>query len=243
MKGRGRKKAPEVTAHSPCRSEEQHRDKKKTRRRVATFQTRGWREGRKESCTSTPPTPPLPPPPRGGPGKAAPYPALSGAAVCIHEPQPSRSPARRAEAGSMGGGGGPAIVSPLVLSAPHFHQFSQAVPPRLVQTQTLPPGCLPTTAPSLKINPSLCTTCLSLLPSPLSLPRGDSSANPVASPRIQTKEGRGRGSPCPHRRPPRWPFLGFPYEEAARLSHQPRFSLTLPSETRPKPLRLRLPGD
>ena len=44
----------------------------------------------------------------------------------------------------------------------------------------------------------------------LSLPRGDSSANPVASPRIQTKEGKGRGSPCPHRRPPRWPFLGFP---------------------------------
>ena len=149
--------------------------------------------------------------------------------------------------GAWGGGGwsgvGPAIVSPPVLSAAHFHQFSQAVPPRLVQTHTLPPGCLPITAPSLKINPSLCTTCLSLLPSLLSLPRGDSSANPVASPRIQTQEGKGRGSPCPHRWPPRWPFLGFLYKEAARLSRRPRFSHTLPSETRTKPLRLRLPRD
>ena len=32
MKGRGRKKAPKVTAHSLCNSEEHHRDKKKTHR-------------------------------------------------------------------------------------------------------------------------------------------------------------------------------------------------------------------
>lgn len=242
MKGRGRKKAPEVTAHSPCRSEEQHRDKKKTRRRVATFQTRGWRAGRRvaHQHPQLPHSHPHPEEAQEKPPPTLPSVGQRSASVSLSPAAPQPGGQRP---GAWGGGGGPAIVSPLVLSAPRFHQFSQAVPPRLVQTQTLPPGCLPTTAPSLKINPSLCTTCLSLLPSPLSLPRGDSSANPVASPRIQTKEGRGRGSPCPHRRPPRWPFLGFPYEEAARLSHQPRFSLTLPSETRPKPLRLRLPGD
>ena len=32
LKGRGRKNAPEVTAHSPCSSKEHHRDKKKTHR-------------------------------------------------------------------------------------------------------------------------------------------------------------------------------------------------------------------
>ena len=140
MKGRGRKKAPEVTAHSPCSSEEHHGDKKKTHRRVATFQTRGWREGRKESCTSTPPTPPLPPWPRGGPGKAAPYPALSGATVCIREPQPSHSPARRAEARSMGGWrGGP---SHCLSTGPKCGPLLSALP------SSSPQACADTYAPT-----------------------------------------------------------------------------------------------
>ena len=152
--------------------------------------------GRKESCTSPAPTPRLPLPPRGSPGKASLYPALSGATFYIHEPQPSCSPAGGQRPGA---GAGPRhCLSICPKWGPRFHQFSQAVLPRLVQTHTIPLGCLPTTAPSLKINPSLCTTCLSLLPS-LCSACPTVTAQPILwlLPGFKLKREKGGGPPAP----------------------------------------------
>lgn len=143
----------------------------------------------------TSPNSPTPTPAQKRPRKSLPLPCPQWGNV-LHPPASAQLlPSRQ----RPGAGAGPRhCLSICPKWGPRFHQFFQAVLPRLVQTHTLPLGCLPTTAPSLKINPSLCTTCLSLLPSLCSACPAV-TAQPILwlLPGFKLKREKGGGPPAP----------------------------------------------